>query len=142
MKIAFPKQRVMHRRKQPRPSILNREAFFGVPGKVLTCLEAMAVYHKIQDFLDLCDVETEIDYREEEEELTQEEAAEARSMMKEIADDYRARMDDDGHWNDVLVNAINWTIGTGTETIDLTSEAITKGCELLKNQDWRTTCEY
>lgn len=111
MKIAFPKQRVMHRRKQPRPSILNREAFFGVPGKVLTCLEAMAVYHKIQDFLDLWDVETEIDYREEEEEFTKEEAAEARRMMKEIADDYRGRLDDDGHWNEVLANAINWTIG-------------------------------
>lgn len=31
---------------------------------------------------------------------------------------------------------------TGTETIDLTSEAITKGCDLLKNQYWHTICAY
>lgn len=111
MKIVFPKQRVTHRRKQPRPSILNREAFFGVPGKVMTYLEAMAVYHKVQDFLDLWDVETEIDYREEEGEFTEEQAAEARSQMREIAEEYRGRLDDDGHWNDVLMAAINWTIG-------------------------------
>lgn len=111
MKIAFLKQTVRHQRKQPRPSIVNQNPFFGVPGKVLTYREAMALYHKIQDFLDLLDVETEIDYREEEEEFTKEEAAEARSMMKEIANDYRGRLDDDGHWNEVLMNAINWTMG-------------------------------
>lgn len=111
MKIAFPKQRVTHRRKQPRPSIVNQNPFFGVPGKVLSYQEAMAVYYKVQEFLDMWDVETEIDYREEEEEFTKEEAAEARSMMKEIADDYRGRLDDDGHWNEVLMNAINWTMG-------------------------------
>lgn len=31
---------------------------------------------------------------------------------------------------------------TGAETIDLTNEAMEKGCELLKNPDWKTRCEY
>ena len=108
MKIVFPKQRVTHRRKQPRPSIVNQNPFFGVPGKVLTYLEAMTIYHKIQDFLDLWDVETEIDYREEEGEFTKEQAAEARNQMREIAEEYRGRLDDDGHWNDVLMKSISW----------------------------------
>ena len=108
MKIAFPRKTVRHRRKQPRPSIVNQNPFFGVPGKVLTYREAMAIYHKIQDFLDLWDVETEIDYREEEEEFTPEETAEARSQMREIAEEYRGRLDDDGHWNDVLMKSISW----------------------------------
>lgn len=29
-----------------------------------------------------------------------------------------------------------------SETIELTGEAITRGCELLKNPDWKTVCEY
>ena len=111
MKIAFPKQTVRHQRKQPRPSIVNQNPFFGVPGKVLTYREAMALYHKIQDFLDLWDVETEIDYREEDGEFTEEQAVEARNQKREIAEEYRGRLDDDGHWNDVLMTAINWKIG-------------------------------
>lgn len=107
MKIAFPKQTVRHQRKQPRPSIVNQNPFFGVPGKVLSYREAMAVYHKVQDFLDLWDVETEIDYRESEGDYTQEEAANLRREMRDVADEYRGVLDDDGHWNDVLVGVMD-----------------------------------
>lgn len=31
---------------------------------------------------------------------------------------------------------------TEAETIDLTTEAMGKGCELLKNPSWKTQCEY
>lgn len=111
MTIKFPKMKVEHKRKEPKTAIYQRSPYFGTEGVVMNYSQAMAVYHKIQDFLDRLDVETEIDYREEEEEFTAEQAAEARSMIKEIAEEYRARLDDDGHWNDVLMNSINWTIG-------------------------------
>lgn len=111
MRIKFLRRTVQHQRKQPRPSIVNQNSFFGVPGKVLSYQEAMILYHKIQDFLDLWDVETEIDYREEEGGLTKEEARWARNWKREIAEEYRGRLDEDGHWNDVLMGVINWTIG-------------------------------
>ena len=111
MTIKFPKQKIRHKRKEPKKSIVNQNPYFGTEGVILNYRQAMAVYYKVQDFLDCWDVETEIDYREEEEEFTAEQAAEARSMIKGIAEEYRARLDDDGHWNDVLMNSINWTIG-------------------------------
>lgn len=106
MTIALPKQTVRHRRKQPRTPIINRSPFFGVFGKVLTYREAMAVYHKIQDFLDLWDVEAEIDYRESEEWLTKEEASQLSREARDIADEYRSVLDDDGHWNEVLMDIL------------------------------------
>lgn len=107
MNIAFPKRTVTHLRKRPKTSIVNQHPFFGVPGKVLSYREAMAVYHKIQDFLDLWDVETEIDYQESIDRYTEEEYVTLRSEMREIAFEYRCRLDDDGHWNDVLVGVMD-----------------------------------
>lgn len=68
--------------------------------------QAMAVYYKVQDFLDHWDVETEIDYREEEGDFTKEQASKLRAQKEEIAEDYRGALDDDGHWNDVLMDIL------------------------------------
>lgn len=110
MKIKFFDQTIIHKRKIPRTPIVNQTPYFGTfgdGGKVLTYNEAMYIYHKIQDFLDKWDVETEIDYRESEGEFTKEEAAKLRKEMKEITEDYRGALDDDGHWNDVLMDILN-----------------------------------
>ena len=111
MRIEFPRRKVSHKRIQIHPPICTQKPFFGTKGHVLTYKEAVDIYYKVQDFLDRWDVETEIDYREEEGEFTTAEAAEARARMKAIIDEYRGRLDDDWHWNEVLMGAINWIFG-------------------------------
>jgi len=106
MKINFPNQTIIHKRKIPRTSIANQHPYFGTEGAVLNYRQAMAVYHKIQDFLDRWDVENEIDYREEEGEITAEQARKYRSQIADIVADYRGVLDDDGHWNDVLMDIL------------------------------------
>lgn len=107
MKILFPKQKIRHKRKEPKTTIYQRSPYFGTEGVVLNYRQAMAVYHKVQDFLDRWDVETEIDYREEEGDFTEEESANLRREMQDIVDEYRGVLDDDGHWNDVLMGVMD-----------------------------------
>ena len=107
MTIKFPRNQVIHKRKQPRASIYMRSPYFGTEGVVLDYRQAMAVYYKVQDFLDRWDVETEIDFREEEGEFTKEQAKDFRAHLKEIVYDYRGALDDDGHWNDVLMDVLH-----------------------------------
>lgn len=105
--IKFPKTKVQHKRKEPRAKIYQQKPYFGTEGAVLDYRQAMLVYHKIQDFLDRWDVEQEIEYREEEGDFTKEEAANLRREMQDIVDEYRGVLDDDGHWNDVLMGVMD-----------------------------------
>jgi len=107
VKINFPQKSAVHKRKIPRKSIVKQTHFFGSHGKILTCQEAMYIHYKVEEYLDRWDVETEIDYHEEEGEYTKEEAAELRAQMNDIADEYRGRLDDDGHWHDVLIDILD-----------------------------------
>ena len=109
MKIKFLDQTIIHKRKIPRTPIVNQAPYFGTfgdGGKVLNYNEAMYIYHNIQDFLDKWDVETEIDYSEEEGDFAKEEAAKLRAQTNDIANEYRGALDDDGHWNDVLMDIL------------------------------------
>ena len=107
MKIVFPSKQVVHKRKKPRTSIYMRSPYFGTKGVVLDYRQAMAVYYKVQDFLDHWDVENEIEYHEKEREITKEQARGLRAKINGIVDDYRAALDDDGHWNDVLMDVLH-----------------------------------
>ena len=106
MKIIFPSKRVVHRRKKPRVQGYMRKPYFGAEGVILGYRQAMAVYYKVQDFLDHWDVEAEIEYREEEGEITKERAKALKAHLEDIVDDYRGVLDDDGHWNDVLMDVL------------------------------------
>ena len=83
-----------------------KKPYFGTEGVVLNYRQAMSVYYKVQDFLDHWDVEAEIDYREEQGEITAEKAKDFRAHLDIIVDDYRAVLDDDRHWNDVLMDVL------------------------------------
>lgn len=111
MTIKFPQQKVLHRRKEPRLSMIDEDPFFGVPGKILTFDEAMDLCLKVDNWFDCLDVESEIDYWEQIGVLTHEKAAKARSMKREIANEYRRLQDKDGRWTDMLMSAMNWVIG-------------------------------
>ena len=106
MNIIFPRNSVVHKRKKPRVSICMRSSYFGTEGVVLNYRQAMSVYYKVQDFLDHWDVEAEIEYREEQGEITAEKAKEFKAHLEDIVDDYRGVLDDDGHWNDVLMDIL------------------------------------
>lgn len=80
--------------------------YFGTKGVVLDYRQAMAVYYRVQDFLDHWDVEAEIEYRKEQGEITEEKAKDFQAHLEDIVDDYRAALDDDGHWNDVLMDVL------------------------------------
>lgn len=98
---------VVHKRKLPREPMLKQTHFFGVNGKILSNREAMFIHYKVEEYLDRWDVETEIDYREEEGDFTKEEAAKLRAQTNDIANEYRGALDDDGRWNDVLMDILN-----------------------------------
>ena len=106
MKIIFPSKQVVHKRKKPRVQGYMRKPYFGAEGVILDYRQAMAVYYKVQDFLDHWDVEAEIEYREEAGEITKEQAKELKAHLEDIVDDYRGVLDDDGHWNDVLMDVL------------------------------------
>lgn len=107
MKVMFPQKSVIHKKKIPRKPMVKQTHFFGIHGKILTYQEAMYIHYKVEEYLDRWDVETEIDYHEEEGEYTKEEADELRAQMNDIADEYRGRLDDDGHWHDVLIDILD-----------------------------------
>lgn len=107
MTVKFPQKNVTHKRRVPHTPTYARNSWFGVAGKVLSYNDAMKIYYKIQNFFDRLDVEIEIDYHEQEGDFTKEQAAKLRAQKEEIVEDYRGALEDDGHWNDVLMDILN-----------------------------------
>ena len=102
MTVKFPKAKAEHKR-----TLHYAEPVFIVCGQVVRWTQAHQIYWQIQQAMDMLDVLGEIDFREEEGDYTKAEAHNLRLHAQEVANDYRAVLDEDGHWNHVLVSVMD-----------------------------------
>ena len=102
MSVKFPKGKAKHKRT---PHFA--EPMFIICGQVVRWTQAYQIHWQVQQAMDMLDVRQEIDFREEEGDYTKAEAHNLRLHAQEVADDYRAVLDEDGHWNTVLVGVMD-----------------------------------
>lgn len=102
MMVKFPKAKTAHKR-----TVHYAEPVFIICGQVVRWTQACLIYRQLQQAMDMLDVQQEIDFREEEGDYTKTEVHNLRLHAQEVANDYRAVLDEDGHWNTVLVGVMD-----------------------------------
>lgn len=109
MKITCPKTgRATHKRRSWQ---FTMPIFMTATGKILSALEGYQIYQQVQALNDHDDVRTEAEYQFTEGEIARSDYIHIMRNIKELANDYRAELDADGHWNDVLRRILDCVTG-------------------------------